>query len=145
MEERKLTVEAFANLLGDKPQRVKDVLRGKQRVPEDMLVALAHQGFDIAYLLTGLPRAAHARLGVIKQASDLLQKAGAPKDVGTALLPALVEVLSDGAITPNEGQLLAAFRKASPSDQAVIQQMAERFAAHAPPATPPVSSRKKAR
>lgn len=50
-----LTIEQFASLLDDKPQRVKDVLRGKQRAPADMLQALVSLGdVDVQYVLTGI-------------------------------------------------------------------------------------------
>lgn len=44
---------AFAQLLGQKLQRVKDVLRGKQRLPQDMIEGLYREGFDVSYILTG--------------------------------------------------------------------------------------------
>lgn len=54
MEARGLTIEAFAQLVGEKgPQRVKDVLRQKQRIPEQMLAAMQREGFDVGYVLTG--------------------------------------------------------------------------------------------
>lgn len=50
-----LTIYQFAEKVGDKPQRVKDVLRGKQRVPEDMLVSLVEIfHIDANWLLTGI-------------------------------------------------------------------------------------------
>ena len=128
MEERKLTVEAFAALLGEKPQRVKDVLRGKQRVPEDMLVALANAHVDVAYILTGVPLKAHRRLGAINQASLLLQQAGAPKEVGKSLMPALFELLSaDVVLEVDEGQLLDNYRACAPADREQIMKLAQRL------------------
>lgn len=57
-----LTIEQFAERIGDKPQRVKDVLRGKQRVPEDMLVAMVEIfHFDAQWLLIGVRTAPQAR------------------------------------------------------------------------------------
>lgn len=40
IEQSGLTIEEFSEKTGSRPQRVKDVLRGKQKVPEDMLVAI---------------------------------------------------------------------------------------------------------
>ena len=40
IEQNGLTLEEFSEKTGSKIQRVKDVLRGKQKVPEDMLVAI---------------------------------------------------------------------------------------------------------
>lgn len=51
--ERGLTLDAFAQLLGQKLQRVKDVLRGKQRLPQDMIEGLYRHGFDVSHILTG--------------------------------------------------------------------------------------------
>lgn len=49
-----LTIDAFATRIGEKPQRVKDVLRGKQRAPADMLEAIARlPNVDIQYVVTG--------------------------------------------------------------------------------------------
>lgn len=49
-----MTIAAFAERVGTTQQRVKDVLRGKQRVPADMLETLASMdGVDIQYVLTG--------------------------------------------------------------------------------------------
>lgn len=54
MEGAGLTVEEFALRLNEKPQRVKDVLRGKQRAPEDLLVKLVEIfQADANWLLTG--------------------------------------------------------------------------------------------
>lgn len=49
-----LTIEGLADALGVKSQRVKDVLRGRQRAPADMLAVLAkRKDADIQYILTG--------------------------------------------------------------------------------------------
>lgn len=52
---KQLTHEGFAQLLGEKLQRVKDVLRGKQRIPQPMIEAMYREGFDVSYILTGHP------------------------------------------------------------------------------------------
>ena len=128
MDARGLTVEAFAREIGDKPQRVKDVLRGKQRVPEDMLASLARMRIDVAYLLTGIPSAGHAKLAAIGQASDLMQKAGVPKALGAELMPALIDALERASeLPPAEQALVEAFRRCSEADRQVLQQMADRF------------------
>lgn len=49
-----LTIDLFADSIGETPDRVKNVLGGKQRAPADMLVTLASlPGVDIQYVLTG--------------------------------------------------------------------------------------------
>lgn len=49
-----MTVDAFAAMLDERPQRLKDVLRGKQKLPEDLLVKLVQiAGVDANWLLTG--------------------------------------------------------------------------------------------
>jgi plasmid maintenance system antidote protein VapI len=49
-----MTVDAFAEMLQERPQRLKDVLRGKQKLPEDLLVKLVQiAGVDANWLLTG--------------------------------------------------------------------------------------------
>lgn len=54
MESAGLTVDEFAGRLDEKPQRIKDVLRGKQRAPEDLLVKLVEIFcVDANWLLTG--------------------------------------------------------------------------------------------
>ena len=54
LEMKELSIAEFARKIGDKPQRVRDVLRGKQKPPADMLETLASMdGVDIQYVLTG--------------------------------------------------------------------------------------------
>lgn len=47
------SVSAFARAIDENPQRVRDVMRGKQRIPQDMLTAMHHVGIDIVWVLTG--------------------------------------------------------------------------------------------
>ncbi len=48
------TIEEFAAALDEKPQRIKDMLREKQKIPEDFLVKLAIRlGVDLNWLLVG--------------------------------------------------------------------------------------------
>lgn len=52
-----LTVDRFAEALDEKPQRVKDVLREKQRAPEDFLVKVIQRfEIDANWLLIGAAR-----------------------------------------------------------------------------------------
>ena len=137
MDRRGLTIEGLAIALGEKPQRVKDVLRGKQRVPEEMLVALARMHEDVVYLLTGLPAAAHAKLAVIGQASGLMQRAGVPKEIGALLMPELIKLLEQvPALMPDETELLTAYRNCSADDKAAVRGMANRFAQLSPAVQP---------
>ncbi|HEY0464571.1 MAG TPA: helix-turn-helix transcriptional regulator [Polyangiaceae bacterium] len=53
IEEKGLQIDAFAALLGEKAQRVRDVLRGKQRIPAPMLAKMESHGFDVSYVLNG--------------------------------------------------------------------------------------------
>lgn len=101
-----------------------------ERVPDAAaLAAWAAIGVDIAYVITGLHAKSHRKLAAVSQASNLLQKAGAPEAVGRELMPALIELLSeDGALSPEEKELLAAYRHCTSTDQEVLRQMAERFA-----------------
>ena len=71
------TVEEFAQRLCEKPQRVKDVLRGKQRALEEMLATLARlDGVDIVYVLTGEPASLRDALHDVAQASEIASKLG---------------------------------------------------------------------
>ncbi|MBX3588774.1 MAG: helix-turn-helix transcriptional regulator [Ramlibacter sp.] len=46
------TIDEFAAVLGETPQRVKDVLRGKQKPPADLLIKLQMKcGVDLNWLL----------------------------------------------------------------------------------------------
>jgi transcriptional regulator with XRE-family HTH domain len=101
-----------------------------ERVPDAAaLAAWAAIGVDIAYVITGLRAKAHRKLAAIGQASELLQKAGAPEEVARQLMPALVELLSEesGGLSPDESVLLEAYRRCAPADQTVVRQMASRF------------------
>lgn len=55
-----MTAPAFAAHIGEeKPQRLKDVLAGRQRVPEDMLIRIVERtGCDANWLLLGGARPA---------------------------------------------------------------------------------------
>ncbi len=57
MDRRELTIDAFAKALGEKPQLLKDIFRGRQRVPEQVLAALVRMNEDVGYLLTGIQTA----------------------------------------------------------------------------------------
>lgn len=51
-----LPVSEVARRMGESShQRVRDVMRGKQRLPADMLAKAALIGFDVNYILTGTP------------------------------------------------------------------------------------------
>lgn len=53
-----LSIDTFAQRIGEKPQRVKDALRGKQRPPWEMLAMMVSElGVDAAWLLTGKSQA----------------------------------------------------------------------------------------
>ena len=66
------TVPAFAQTLDEDPQRIKDVLRGKQRLPEDLLVKLLERtDIDVRWLLLG-PDAPQAAAPIITQAEKRL-------------------------------------------------------------------------
>lgn len=56
------TIDEFAQVIEDSPQRVKDVLRGKQKPPMDFLVRIqVRLGVDLNWLLVGdVSRAANA-------------------------------------------------------------------------------------
>lgn len=55
MADRGMSMAAFAREIGDKPQRVRDVLRGKQKAPADMLEAIASlPRVDMQYLISGV-------------------------------------------------------------------------------------------
>lgn len=50
-----VSLDDFAEMIDVKPQRLKDVLRGKQRITEDILIGMIqHMAIDVNWLLTGL-------------------------------------------------------------------------------------------
>lgn len=54
-ERHGMSLEDFAEIIDVKPQRLKDVLRGKQRITEDILVGMIQRlAVDVNWLLTGL-------------------------------------------------------------------------------------------
>jgi hypothetical protein len=59
-----MTVAAFATFIGEeRPQRLKDVLRGQQKIPEDMLVRIVERtGCDANWLLLGIGEGKPLRL-----------------------------------------------------------------------------------
>jgi transcriptional regulator with XRE-family HTH domain len=127
-----LTQPEFAEIAGAKKRTVIDWQNGASSPTAVQLAALAGAGVDIAYVITGFRAKAHRKLAAVGQAADLLQKAGAPDAVGRELMPALVELLSEeGALSPQENQLVADYRSCTAADQDVIRQMAARFAGDA--------------
>lgn len=125
-----LTQPAFAAIAGVSKRTVIDWQNGVSSPTAVQLSALMAAGLDGAYLLTGIRAKTHRRLGAISAASELLQRAGAPKDVGEALLPALVDLLSDtgGDLSAEEQKLITAFRACSPEDRIQILNLAKRLA-----------------
>lgn len=118
-----------------------------ERVPDAAaLAAWAAIGVDIAYVITGLPAKAHRKLAAVSQASQLLQRAGAPEAVGRELMPVLVELLSEesSGLSPDESALLADYRRCAPADQTVVRQMASRFSDDAAAKLPEKKKRKTA-
>ncbi len=56
VQRTELPVSEVARRMGEAShQRVRDVMRGKQRLPADMLAKAALIGFDVNYILTGTP------------------------------------------------------------------------------------------
>lgn len=134
MATRKLTIEAFAALLGEKPQRVKDVLRGKQRIPQPMLEAMSREGFDVSFILSGINEKATLKADAIGDASDLLKSAGVPKVLGDALMSGLIDLLSapERRLAARERRVLEKFKTTDENGKQVIEQMLDALAASAP-------------
>lgn len=139
-----LTQPEFAEIAGAKKRTVIDWQNGVSSPTAIQLAALAAAGVDIAYVITGLRAKAHRKLAAVSQASDLLQKAGAPEAVGRELMPALVGLLSEDAtgLSADEALFFENYRRCAPTDQDVIRQMAARFADDATVKAPAKKKRK---
>lgn len=141
MAQRGLTIEAFAEQLGEKnPQRLKDVLRGKQRLPEAMTTAMADRGIDVAYVLTGRSEELERRLFAISQATQIAETAkGKNGKFDHQLQQAVFETLVN-ALSKDEQELVGAYRRCAEPDKLQVRQLAFRFAGEAaarPPSKPP--------
>ena len=141
-----LTQPEFAEIAGAKKRTVIDWQNGVSSPTAIQLAALAAAGVDIAYVITGVPAEAHGKLADVAQASQLLQRAGASEEVARELMPALVQLLSKkrSSLSPDDSAFLEDYRRCSPADQAVIRQMAARFADDATMKAPAKKKRKTA-
>ena len=75
------TINDFAALLDETPQRIKDVLRGKQKPPADFLIKLQMKlGVDLNWLLVGGTNAPAATLTV--REATLIDNYRAAAEVG---------------------------------------------------------------
>lgn len=134
VERHGLSVVGFAELLGVKTQLVRDVLRGKQRVPQSMLASMAMQNMDIDYVLTGQPRTLTESLDDIKVAAEIASEIGGTDEEVSSMHMKIVERLRRVRTQDQkEKQLLNSFRACSEAEQEIIVQTAARFAGHQPP------------
>ena len=129
-----LTQPAFAEIAGVSKRTVIDWQNGVSSPTATQLAALMAAGLDGAYLLTGLRARTYRRMGAIGVASDLLQNAGAPKEVGEALMPALVDLISESGadLSGDEEALLNYYRRCTENDQQQVLRLAERLASPQP-------------
>jgi transcriptional regulator with XRE-family HTH domain len=80
-----MTIEAFAELIDEKPQRIKDVLRGKQKIPADLLLKLAEQLYvDLNWLVADVGDRAPGELS--SRESALLDNYRKADDEGRAVI-----------------------------------------------------------
>lgn len=126
MSDRGMTIDAFAELLGEKPQRVKDVLRGKQRAPEALLAAMQRQGFDVGYVLTGIrsssagmPKVAAMDVQLLKVCIEgleealALRKATMAADKKAELIVKLYDLHAAAASPPRKATILQFMKHAA--------------------------------
>lgn len=131
MAQKGLTIEAFAQQLGEKPQRLKDVLRGKQRLPQTMATAMADLGIDVGYVLTGRSEELERRLFAVKQATEI---AGSAATRGGKFDPNLQQAVFESlvnALSKDEQELVGAYRRCAEADKIQVRQLALRFAGEA--------------
>jgi transcriptional regulator with XRE-family HTH domain len=126
-----MTIPELAAAAGVGKNTVIDWQNDVSSPPTTKLLALMIAGVDASFLLTGLRAKVHRRFGAIGEARNMLLQAGAPKAVGEAMLPALVELLSDAApdLPEKELQLLEHYRRCMDEDKEQIQKLAARLAA----------------
>lgn len=96
-----LTIDEYAKRIGEKPQRLKDVMRGKQKAPQEMLAGMVvNFDVDARWLLTGIIPPEHP-----------------------ASSPSVGEIHEARELTAQERELLNAYRRA-PDE---LQEAALRF------------------
>lgn len=139
-----LTIDAFAERLGEKPQRVKDVLRGKQRAPEAMLAALASQpGVDIVYVLTGETAKLRDALSQVRASSEIAARYGKTDAEKATLQADIFNALRASQPSAEDQALLELYHRADavvrPAILAAATALAGGAAPHAqsPPAKKP--------
>jgi hypothetical protein len=80
-----MTIESFAALVDEKPQRIKDVLRGKQKIPEDLLLKLAEKlHVDLNWLVADAAEAGGGEMS--SRESALLDNYRKSDDEGRAVI-----------------------------------------------------------
>lgn len=83
--------------------------------PESEIYALAAKrpdlGLDVAYVLTGVPSAAHAALGQVKAASQLAQRLGGTAQEQARAAEVLYQQMHGQPLTGDEQMLIDAYRE----------------------------------
>ena len=103
-----MTIDSFAQLLDEKPQRIKDVLRGRQKIPEDLLLKLVDKmNVDLNWLVADSGDAAPKELSSREFA--LLDNYRKADDEGRAV----IEKTASFAAQPKAGYKAKRSRKSS--------------------------------
>jgi transcriptional regulator with XRE-family HTH domain len=104
-----LTIEEFARLIDEPAQRVKDVLRKKQKPPSDFLVKLQLQlGVDLNWLLAGGPEPPRA---LTAREAALLNDYRAAAEDGRRAIEATSSAVSKSVERAKQGRALEKTQK----------------------------------
>ncbi|MGO1072305.1 helix-turn-helix domain-containing protein [Lysobacter sp. CA199] len=122
--------EAFGALGGVKKLAQIKYEQGGRKPDAAYFEGIAAAGADIAYILTGQTPALRQALGDVQASTQLAVSIGGTESEVSANQVAIFEQLrTTREANEAEHQLLKDYRCCSPEDQAVLRQMASRFAA----------------
>lgn len=138
-----LSQKAFAEMGGVHRRSQLNYEKGERKPDTKYLEGIAAAGADVAYILTGTPKALREALEDVRGSTELAGALGGSdhdaRNNQSAIFQGLRKARTDRA---DEEALLEEYRSCTPADQIVIRQMIARFA-EAATAKMPVRKKRK--
>lgn len=128
-----LSQSAFAEIGGVQKRSQINYEQGSRKPDTKYLEGIAAAGADVAYILTGTPKALREVLEDVRGSTELAGALGGSKKQVLDNQSALFETMRKArAGNADEEALLDSYRRCASKDQEVIRQMAARFAGDTP-------------
>lgn len=120
---------ALGEIAGAAKRTVIEWEKGATSPNATQLMAMAAQGMNLDYVLTGTPPALRANLNDVKTATEMAQVFGGTKEQVSARQAEFFKSLREArAAKADEERLLEFYRLCLPEDQEQIRKLAERLA-----------------